>query len=152
MVGIVIVSHSGRLAGGVADLAREMGGPDVRLETAGGLALEGNPIGTDAVLVAEAIERAWSDEGVLVLMDLGSAVLSAEMALDMLPEDRRKAVLLCEAPLVEGAVAAAVAAKLGLTLDAVATEARGGLAAKASHLGSEGLPTAAAPGIAATPS
>jgi phosphocarrier protein FPr len=137
VVGIVIVSHSGRLAEGVAELAREMGGPDVRLETAGGLALEGNPIGTDAVLVAEAIERAWSEEGVLVLMDLGSAVLSAEMALEILQEDRRRAVLLCEAPLVEGAVAAAVAAKLGLTLEAVAAEARGGLAGKATHLGSE---------------
>jgi phosphoenolpyruvate-protein phosphotransferase/dihydroxyacetone kinase phosphotransfer subunit len=137
VVGIVIVSHSRRLAEGVAELAREMGGPDARLETAGGLALEGNPIGTDAVLVSEAIERAWSEDGVLVLMDLGSAVLSAEMALDMLAEDRREAVLLCEAPLVEGAVAAAVAAKLGLTLDAVAEEARGGLAGKAAHLGSE---------------
>jgi phosphocarrier protein FPr len=135
VVGIVIVSHSGRLAEGVAELAREMGGAEVHVETAGGLALEGNPIGTDAVLVAGAIERAQSDDGVLVLMDLGSAVLSAEMALDMLPEDLRASVSLCEAPLVEGAVAAAVAAKLGLSLEAVAAEARGGLAGKATHLG-----------------
>ena len=89
MVGIVIVSHSHRIAEGVAELAREMGGPDVRLETAGGLNMPDHPIGTDAVMVMEAIERAWSDDGVLVLMDLGSAVLSAEMALDLMPEERR---------------------------------------------------------------
>jgi phosphoenolpyruvate-protein phosphotransferase/dihydroxyacetone kinase phosphotransfer subunit len=135
MVGIVIVSHSHRIAEGVAELAREMGGPDVRLETAGGLALPDHPIGTDAVLVMEAVERAWSDDGVLVLMDLGSAVLSAEMALDLMPQERRSNVLLCEAPIVEGAVAAAVTAKLGATLERVAEEARGGLAGKVAHLG-----------------
>ena len=146
MVGIVLVSHSAKLADGVAELAREMGGADVRLEPVGGLDLPDRPIGTDAVLVQKAIERAWSLDGVLVLMDLGSAVLSAEMALDMLPEKRRSRVLLCEAPMIEGAVAAAVAARLGRTLEEVADEARGGLAPKASHLG---LP-AGAPVEAAT--
>ena len=67
--------------------------------------------------VLAAIDRAWSDDGVLVLMDLGSAVLSAETALDFVPEERRGSVLLCEAPLVEGAVAAAVAAKIGASLE-----------------------------------
>ncbi len=148
MVGIVIVSHSHRIAEGVAELAREMGGPDVRLETAGGLAMPDHPIGTDAVLVMEAIERAWSDDGVVVLMDLGSAVLSAEMALDLLPEDRRENVLLCEAPIVEGAVAAAVTAKLGATLERVAAEARGGLAGKIAHLGTGSDVHADAPSIA----
>jgi phosphocarrier protein FPr len=137
MVGIVIVSHSYALAEGVAELARQMGGPDVRIETAGGLDLPDHPIGTDAVMVMEAVERAWSPEGVLVLMDLGSAVLSAEMALELLPEERRAGVMLCEAPLVEGAVAAAVTAKLGSPLEAVAREARGGLAGKVAHLGAE---------------
>jgi phosphocarrier protein FPr len=137
MVGIVLVSHSYSLAEGVAELARQMGGPDVRIETAGGLDLPGHPIGTDAVMVMAAVERAWSPEGVLVLMDLGSAVLSAEMALELLPEERRTGVMLCEAPLVEGAVAAAVTAKLGSALEAVAREARGGLASKLAHLGVE---------------
>lgn len=135
MVGIVIVSHSFHIAEGVADLAREMGGPDVNLETAGGLDLPDHPIGTDAVMVMAAIERAWTTDGVLVLMDLGSAVLSAEMAVDLLPEEQRAHILLCEAPLVEGAVAAAVTAKMGRPLDAVAAEARGGLAGKIAHLG-----------------
>ncbi len=137
MVGIVIVSHSFRIAEGVAELAREMGGPDVRLETAGGLDMPEHPIGTDAALVMAAIDRAWSEDGVLVLMDLGSAVLSAEMALEFLDEDRRGKILLCEAPLVEGAVSAAVTAKIGASLEAVAAEARGGLAGKIAHLGIE---------------
>jgi multiphosphoryl transfer protein len=135
VVGIVIVSHSYRIAEGVAELAREMGGPDVRLETAGGLDLPEHPIGTDAALVMAAIERAWSEEGVLVLMDLGSAVLSAEMALEFLEDERREKILLCEAPIVEGAVSAAVTARMGATLEAVAAEARGGLAGKIAHLG-----------------
>ncbi|MEO8292841.1 MAG: phosphoenolpyruvate--protein phosphotransferase, partial [Actinomycetota bacterium] len=145
MVGIVVVSHSFGLAEGVAELARQMGGPDVRIETAGGLDLPDHPIGTDAVMVMEAVERAWSPEGVLVLMDLGSAVLSAEMALELLPEEHRANVLLCEAPLIEGAVAAAVTAKLGSALEAVAAEARGGLASKIAHLGVGGAAPAVAP-------
>jgi phosphocarrier protein FPr len=137
MIGIVLVSHSHQIAEGAAELARQMGGEDVRIETAGGLEGPEHAIGTDAVLVQEAIERAWSEDGVLVLMDLGSAVLSAEMAVDLLPEDRRSRVVLTEAPFVEGAVAAAVTARIGAPIEQVAAEARGGLAPKASHLGVE---------------
>jgi multiphosphoryl transfer protein len=137
VVGIVIVSHSRRLAEGAADLARQMGGDGVVIETAGGMDDSGQQIGTDAMLVLRAIESAWSDDGVIVLMDLGSAVLSAEMALDFLDEERRGKVLLTDAPLVEGAVAAAVTAKLGSPLERVAAEARDGLAGKAAHLGSD---------------
>src|SRR4051812_170109 len=148
MVGIVIVSHSGTLAEGVRELAAEMAGPDVKLELAGGLAEEG-ALGTDAVRVMEAIGRADSGDGVLVLMDLGSAVLSAETALDFLTPEQRESVLLCEAPLVEGAVAAAVAARLGEPLAQVAKEARGGLQGKTAQLGA-GEPAAPAPGLAGT--
>ncbi len=135
VVGVVIVSHSATLAEGVAELARGMGADEVAIATAGGLDAPDHPLGTDAALVLEAIEEVWSDDGVLVLMDLGSAVLSAEMALDFLDDERRAKVLLCDAPLVEGAVAAVVAAKLGEPLGRVADEARGGLAPKAAHLG-----------------
>jgi multiphosphoryl transfer protein len=135
VVGIVVVSHSASLAEGVVEVAREMGGPDVAMQAAGGLNLPDRPLGTDAAMVLQAIEEAYSDDGVLVLMDLGSAVLSAEMALDMLAPERRQHVLLCEAPLVEGAVAAAVAARLGSPLEEVAGEARGGLQSKVAHLG-----------------
>jgi len=137
VVGIVLVSHSHSVAEGAAELARQMGGPDVRIETAGGLDDPARSIGTDALLVMQAIERAWSDDGVLVLMDLGSAVLSAEMALDLLPGNRREKVLLTDAPLVEGAVSAAVSARSGSSLEEAGAEARGGLAAKTTHLGLE---------------
>ena len=135
MVGIVIVSHSAGLARGVAELAREMGGPDVAIEVAGGTTMPDVPLGTDAALVTAAIEAADSPGGVLVLMDLGSAVLSAELALEMLDADVAGRVLLCEAPLVEGAVGAATAARLGLSLAEVAAEARRGLDGKRQHLG-----------------
>jgi phosphocarrier protein FPr len=139
MVGLVIVSHSARLAEGVAELARGVGGADLALAATSGLDLPGQPLGTDAMLVLQAIEAVYSDDGVLVLMDLGSAVLSAELALDLLPTERRDHVVLCEAPLVEGAVAAAVQARLGSPLPQVLAEARGALAAKTAHLGA-GVP------------
>jgi phosphocarrier protein FPr len=145
MVGIVIVSHSARLADGVVELAREMAGPDVAMVAAGGLDLPDRPLGTDAAFIARAIEAAWADDGVLVLMDLGSAVLSAEMAAEMMPDEQRSRLLLCEAPLVEGAVAAAVAARLGDPLGKVAAEARGGLAGKVAHLAGPGEPGPPAP-------
>jgi phosphoenolpyruvate-protein phosphotransferase/dihydroxyacetone kinase phosphotransfer subunit len=134
VVGLVIVSHSATLAEGVAELARGMGA-DVPIELAGGVDAPEPALGTDATRVLEAIEQADQGDGVVVLMDLGSAVLSAEMALDLLPEEKRGRVLLCEAPLVEGAVAAAVTAKLGASPEEVAAEARGSLAAKVAHLG-----------------
>jgi multiphosphoryl transfer protein len=135
MVGLVIVSHSATLAEGVAELARGMGA-EVPIELAGGIEAPEPALGTDAARVLDAIERADQGDGVVVLMDLGSAVLSAEMALDLLPPERRERVVLSEAALVEGAVAAAVTAKLGAPLADVVAEARGALGAKATHLGS----------------
>ncbi len=140
MVGLVLVCHSAKLAEGAAELAAQMGGESLRIGIAGGLDQPGNPLGTDAARVARAVEDVWSEDGVLVLMDLGSAVLSAELALDLLPEERRARILLTEAPLVEGAVAAAVAAGLGDPLEKVAAEARGALAAKAAHLAPQAAP------------
>ncbi|MEA2324719.1 MAG: multiphosphoryl transfer protein, partial [Solirubrobacteraceae bacterium] len=147
-VGLVIVSHSARLAEGVVELAREMGGEDVVIEAAGGMAEPAGAMGTDAELVMAAIERASSPDGVLVLMDLGSALMSAEMAVEMGDPDAR--VLLADAPLVEGAVAAAAAARGGASLEEVAAEARGALRAKAAQLGTEDDAPApeAAPAIA----
>src|SRR3954451_12204207 len=142
MVGLIIVSHSATLAAGVVELARQMGGEDVAIEPAGGMADPPGEIGTDMQVVMGAIERAASPDGVLVLMDLGSAVMSAEMAVEMLPDAR---VLLCEAPLVEGAVAAAARARTGASLEEVATEARAALGMKAAQLGVEEPAAAAAP-------
>jgi phosphocarrier protein FPr len=134
LVGLVIVSHSAALAEGVVELARQMGGEEVRIEAAGGM--EDGSIGTDAERVRAAIERAMSDDGVLVLMDLGSALLSAEMATELLEGGGR--VELSEAPLVEGAVAAAASARGGATLEEVRDEARRAIEMKEVQLGVTG--------------
>ena len=89
MIGIVIVSHSAKLAEGVLELARNMGGADLSIQAAGGMNVEDAILGTDPIRILEAIEQVYSEDGVLVLMDLGSAILSSEMALEMLPEEKR---------------------------------------------------------------
>jgi phosphoenolpyruvate---glycerone phosphotransferase subunit DhaM len=122
MVGIVIVSHSRQIASGAAELAGQMAGPDVRIEAAGGDPEGG--LGTDGARVAAAIAAADQGDGVVVLGDLGSAILTARAVLD---DDGDRAVL-ADAPLVEGAVTAAVTASAGVDLGAVvraAEEARG---------------------------
>jgi len=116
-VGIVIVSHSPKIAEGAADMVRQMVGDSVPLAWTGG-----NPeggLGTDVAAIIEAIDRAWSDAGVAVLVDLGGAETNSEMAIDMLEASRRGKVVVCEAPVVEGAVMAATEASGGATLDAV---------------------------------
>jgi multiphosphoryl transfer protein len=135
VIGIVIVSHSKQLALGVRELAAQMVHDQVPIAVAGGIDDPENPLGTDPIQVYEAIASILSDDGVLVLMDLGSAVMSAEMALEFFTDEQQDKVYLCEAPLVEGAIAAAVAAASGSNIDQVITEARGALVAKATHLG-----------------
>jgi phosphoenolpyruvate---glycerone phosphotransferase subunit DhaM len=114
-VGLVIVSHSRLIAVGTAELAAQMAGPDVHIVPAGGMA--DGAIGTDAARIAEAIGEADAGAGVVVLADLGSAVLATRTALELLgePEDVR----LSKGPIVEGAVIAAVQASTGSTLDEV---------------------------------
>jgi dihydroxyacetone kinase phosphotransfer subunit len=105
------------------------------MAVAGGIDDPDNPIGTDAMKVLEAIESVYSDDGVVVLMDLGSALLSAEMALEFLSDEQRPHVHLCPAPLVEGALAAAVQASVGASAAQVMAEALGALAVKVEHMG-----------------
>lgn len=137
MIGIVVVSHSHALAQAAIGLASEMlpseEGP--RLVGAGGL--DELTLGTDAAAIAEAIAEADSGDGVLVLLDLGSAVLSAEMAVEFLDPEVAERVIVSPAPLVEGLVAAAVKASGGASVEACDAEARRGLVAKTSHLGDE---------------
>ena len=116
MIGIVIVSHSARLAEGVCELADQVAQGKVRLAAAGGTSDPENPIGTDAFRVLAAIESVYSEDGVLVLTDIGSAILSAETALEFLDASRRGAVWMHDAPLVEGAVAAAAQAAAGASI------------------------------------
>ncbi|MCP9619210.1 phosphoenolpyruvate--protein phosphotransferase [Nocardia otitidiscaviarum] len=135
MTGIVVVSHSRALARSAAALAAEMlHDSSVRIEIAAGL--DEHTLGTDATAVAAAITAADSGAGVLILMDLGSAILSAELALDLLDGPHR--VRLCAAPLVEGLVAAAVSAAGGADLDQVADEAEHALDAKRTQLATSG--------------
>jgi PTS hybrid protein len=116
-VGLVVVSHSAKIAEGVVELAGQMA-PDVRIRAAGGT--DDGGIGTDATLIAEAIEAADEGDGVLVLVEFGSAVLSAQLAIDeLVGEARRGRVRISNAPLVEGAVIGAVQASTGSDLDEV---------------------------------
>ncbi|GAA2817915.1 dihydroxyacetone kinase phosphoryl donor subunit DhaM [Kribbella solani] len=135
MIGIVLVSHSRALADAAVGLAAEMVAEDRRPVIAVAAGLDATTFGTDAMAVSEAITTADSPDGVLVLLDLGSAVLSAEMALEFLDPSVVEHVRLTSAPLVEGLVAAVVTASTGASLDTVATEARRGLAGKQDHLG-----------------
>jgi PTS hybrid protein len=120
-VGLVIVSHSEKIAEGVVDLAAQMAA-GVSIVAAGGT--DDGRIGTSFDRVTAGLQSAESGDGVVVLCDLGSAVLTAETALDFLEDDVRDRVVIADAPLVEGAVAAAVAAATGSTLDEVAAAAR----------------------------
>ncbi|WP_068088049.1 phosphoenolpyruvate--protein phosphotransferase [Polycladidibacter stylochi] len=137
MVGIVVVSHSAQLAQGVAELAEQMTQGKGALAVCGGIDDPENPIGTDPVAVMGAIETVYRDSGVLVLMDLGSALMSTEMAIELLDPEWAANIEMCAAPLVEGTLAAAVAAASGLPLADVKAEAMAALAAKQKHLGTE---------------
>ena len=124
LVGIVLVSHSALLAEGAAELARQLGGEDVPVEAAGGLAEGG--IGTSIELIEQAVRAADRGAGVVILADLGSAVLTVRLLLDD-ADNLPDTIVLADAPFVEGAVSAAVAASSGADAQAVraaAEEAR----------------------------
>ena len=114
IVGIVIVSHSPDVAKGAADMVRQMVGEEVPLAWCGGA--PGGGLGTDVAEILAAIGRAWSEAGVAILVDIGGAETNSEMAIELLPEDRRGRVVVCDAPVVEGAVIAAVEACGGAPL------------------------------------
>lgn len=116
-VGIVVVSHSPKVAEGAADMVRQMVGDAVPLAYTGGNAEGG--LGTDVGAIMAAIERAWSTSGVAILVDLGGAETNSEMAVEMLDDDRRPLVVICNAPIVEGAVIAATEASGGSPLAVV---------------------------------
>lgn len=147
-VGLVVVSHSRALARAAVALAQEMlHGKQIRIAIAAGL--DDTTFGTDAAQIVDAVTAADTGAGVVVLMDLGSAVLSAELALELLDDELRERVVLCPAPLVEGLVVAAVATAGGASRAEVAAEAAGALAGKMDRLGASSKPTeTGAPGAA----
>lgn len=141
MINIVVVSHSALLARGIEQLAQPMMcRHGCRLALAAGGDDEQHPIGTDAVNVVEAIESVADGAGILVLMDLGSALLNAEVALDLLEPELASRVRLCAAPLVEGTLAAVVAANSGASLEQVSAQAQGALQSKQAQLGEASAP------------
>ncbi|HEY3340572.1 MAG TPA: phosphoenolpyruvate--protein phosphotransferase, partial [Anaerolineae bacterium] len=134
MVSLVIVSHSRALAEAVVALARQMAAPGVDIAIAAGIGAAHDEFGTDAVEISAAIQSVNSADGVAVLMDLGSAILSAEMALELIPAEIRAHVQLCPAPFVEGTLAGAVQASLGSSLEIVCSEAAHALVPKQEQL------------------
>lgn len=143
MVNLVIVSHSYTLACGVAELAEQMN-RGCQIAIAAGMEEPENAIGTDAVKIMSAIEQVYTPDGVVILMDLGSAILSAETALDLIDPDMAQHVKLCFAPLVEGALSAVVSASSGADLATIIAEAENALAAKKALGGEHNEPTAIA--------
>lgn len=116
-VGIVIVSHSPDVARGTADMVRQMVGDEVPLAWCGGDPDGG--LGTSVESVLGAIDQAWSEAGVAVLVDLGGAETNSEIAIEMQPDERQSRIAICNAPVVEGAVIAATEASGGASLDTV---------------------------------
>ncbi len=117
LVGLVIVSHSAKVADGTLELARQMAGDDVRIVAAGGM--EDGAIGTDAGRILAAIIAADAGAGVVVMTDLGSAVLSASTAVELLDPAQAARIRLSRGPVVEGAIIAAIQASIGDDLAAV---------------------------------
>jgi phosphocarrier protein FPr len=146
MVGIVLVSHSADLARAVKALAEQQTQGRSPIAAVGGTGDPDHPFGTDAVAILEAIQSVSGENGVLVLMDLGSALMSTELALEFLDEADRVRVRMSAAPFVEGAMAAAVQASIGMDLEAVAREAGGALGPKSEMVnGPDGVPEAKPP-------
>ena len=145
MIHLILVSHHPDIARGIAALAAQMSAAPETIHTAAGIDDPDNPVGTDAVRIMQNLLEADNPDGILILVDLGSAILSAQTALDLLDDPALAArCRISAAPLVEGAISAAVAASSGADLETVAREATQALAAKQAALG-ESAPASATP-------
>ena len=125
MVSIVIVSHSEKVAEGVKEISLQMARDFKQIVAVGGT--ETGEIGTDPMRIQSAIEEVYTDDGVVVFADLGSAVMSVGIAKELMEPQMAERVFLADAPLIEGCIAATVEAAMGANVDTVlktATEAR----------------------------
>ena len=148
MIHLILVSHHPDIARGIAALAAQMSAAPETILTAAGIDDADNPVGTDAVRIMQTLLEADNPDGILILVDLGSAILSAQTALDLLDDPALAArCRISAAPLVEGAISATVAASSGADLETVAREATQALAAKQASLG-ESAPASATPVVA----
>lgn len=116
MVGIVIVSHSSKIAEGAKELAAQMA-PNILMEAAGGT--PDGRIGTDVEKITNAINKVYSEDGVLILFDLGSALMNAEMAKECIDTEKQDKIKIVDCALVEGTISAAVESNIGNTLDEI---------------------------------
>lgn len=123
MVGIVIVSHSQKVAEGIRDMALQMSKPEQQIIAAGGM--DNGEIGTDVMKISEAMIAANTGDGVVVMVDLGSAVMSTDTALELFDEETRDQIKIADAPILEGAISATVEASLGSSLATVLATAEG---------------------------
>lgn len=113
MVGFVIVSHSSKLAEGVVDLTKMMA-PDVPIAAAGGM--DDGGYGTSFEKISAAVEEVYSEDGVILLMDMGSAVMTAEMVIESM---EGKKIKMADCPIAEGAAAATVSARIGMSMEEI---------------------------------
>jgi len=121
MISIVVVSHSPKVAQGAKELADEMSQGKVKIFAAGGV--DDDTIGTNAERIHTALEEALNDDGVLVLLDMGSAVMSTQMAIEFLDEADQEKIKISDAPLIEGIIIASIEASAGNSLADVSSAA-----------------------------
>ncbi|WP_100065720.1 dihydroxyacetone kinase phosphoryl donor subunit DhaM [Miniphocaeibacter massiliensis] len=119
MIGIVVISHSEKIAEGIAETAKQMAS-EVKIVAVGGT--DDGRIGTDVNKIVDGINKVYSEDGVLLFYDLGSAMMNAEMALEFLEEDKKKNVIIVDAALVEGVISASVYANLDMDMDYILSE------------------------------
>jgi len=124
MIGIVIVSHSRQISDGLKRMADAMGQESVPVVSAGGMDEPDDPLGTDALRILQAIQEVMQANGVLIFADIGAAKLNAETAIDLLDDTQKPKVRLCDAPLIEGVLAATVQSAAGGSIEDVIHEAQ----------------------------
>ena len=142
MFGIVIVSHSRILAKSLAELAIEMGGKNIPVAYAGGVEGKDDEYGTDATDIMDAVESVYSEEGVVIFADMGSALISSETAVDFMDPEKASNIHISSAPLAEGVISAAVQCGAGATIKNSINEAEESLYQKIEYLGGESELTA----------
>lgn len=116
MVSLVLISHSNKIVEGLKELVSQMSG-DVKIAVAGGT--NDDRIGTDPIKIMSAIEEVYSDDGVLIFYDLGSALMNAELALDMIDEKIKNKVEISKSSLVEGAFVAGIESSMGKNMEEI---------------------------------
>lgn len=117
MIGLVVVSHSRKIAEGVVELIYEMVDKDFKIIPAGGTS-DGR-IGTDPIMIKEAIEKAYDGDGIGIIVDIGSSLMNAELAMELLEEEIRKKVIILDTPIVEGSISVAVQAYISNNMEEV---------------------------------